>query len=140
MFLGVLFTSNAQNTTNDATLSYSQTYNYFTGSASDTIGALDSIWTYTVRKKSDAKLYMYYYVDLDSTGGTAADVYIIRQKKMFLEEDYTVVDTITWAGTVDTTFSSLSAIKDSEYWRLIIKGSNDSFKVKINALNIKFLK
>ena len=140
IFLGLVLGINAQNTTNDATVTYAQTYNYFTGAASDSIGVTDSIWTYTVRKKADAKTYMYYYIDLDSVGGTGADVYIIRQKKVFLAESYTTIDTITWAGSVDTTFSSLSSIQATEYWRIVVKGSTSSFNAKVNILNMKFLK
>jgi hypothetical protein len=140
LLISFITAMSGQNAAVDADLSYDATFVLLTGQASDTIGIQDSTWTFTVRKKTDAKMYHYYYISLDSVGGTTNIVDIIRQKKMFLAESYTNVDTVSWHGTADTTFSSLGSQTHGEYWRILIKGRDDTFKAKIIELDTKFLK
>ena len=129
----------AQNATVDKLMTYDQASCIYTGKVSDTIGELDSIWTFTVQKQSSNKLIPYIYVSADSTGGTAAAVRFILQQKVFPQETYTAIDTVTWKMTGDTSFviEPTTAVF-SEYFRLKVLGSTDNMKAKINYINFKF--
>lgn len=100
-FLTFTFCVDAQ----DKTMGYDDTYLWYDGTASDTIGISDSIWTYEVRKKTDSRMYCYVDMYLDSTGGTANSVKIYLQNKFFPDQDYTNVDSVTWAASADTAFT-----------------------------------
>jgi hypothetical protein len=134
--------SYSQNTDADAQLGYDETFIYFTGATADTIGVADSIWTFTVRKKADAGLYFYTYMELDSLDGTANIVDIIRQKRVTLNESWTNIDTVTWHVTsTDTSFSkNTSSSQYGEYFRIRVQGRNDLVKAKISKLDFKFFK
>lgn len=147
-FLGILlimvlsFTiCEAQNQTVDKQMKYADTYLNYTGVASDTIGT-DSTWTYTVRKKTDARLFPYMYMEIDSISGTAADVYIIRQGKVTPSESYTNIDTVTWTVTTsDTTLKfDDSTARKFQYTRYLVKGSASTFKAEIQKLELLYLK
>jgi len=109
-FLGILlimvlsFTiCEAQNSsTYDKKLSYNETILSYTGEASDTIGTVDTLWTYTVLKRSDTPVQAYIDIALDSTGGTTDTVWIKLQHKQFSDLDYTTIDSVSWYATVDT--------------------------------------
>ena len=133
--------SYAQNKTVDNVLNYDETFVIFEGTSSDVLESGDSTWMYTIQKKTDEKVFAYFFIDLDSVGGTAADVNIYLQRKVFGSESYSNVDTVTYAGTTDTTFVIKTTSADwGDYWRINIVGSNDEFEIKINELNAKFLK
>ena len=132
----------SQNAEVDRTLDYgNQTYLLYTGIASDTIGIADSTWTYTVRKKTDTRLLPYVYVELDSISGTPNPVHTILQGKVFASELYTDIDSVVWAGTIDTMFTiDVVDTFKYEFWRVSVEGQLDEFKAKVQELDIKFIK
>jgi hypothetical protein len=122
------------------TIDYSGSYVWYTGISSDTIGIHDSIWTYAVQKKSLSKLMPYVYIAIDSTGGTANQVTVTLESKVFEQENYIVRETKTWKLGRDTTLSFASdSAHISEFWRVKLKGANDIFKAKVTKLNLKFV-
>ena len=113
LLLGLFLTAAfSQNEAKDAQLGYDYTYTLYTGVASDTIGASDSIWTYTVEKLTDTKLFAYAYLDLDSIDGTAAPVTILLQNKVFGAQTFTTINTVTWTSGADTTFVTETSTAD----------------------------
>lgn len=138
---GVALAGYSQNDADyDKSLSYASTYLVYTGDATDTIGDGDSTWMYTAYKKSYSRTYPKISVKVDSIKGTAADVYFIHQYKSFAFESYTNGDTVTWAGTTaDTSFTiDVSTASKSDYHRLLMKGSTDSFNAGISNLGMNF--
>lgn len=129
----------AQNETIDRSLSYESTY--FLQPLTAELITGDSTFTYVVRKLSDEKIYPYFYVELDSLGGTAGNVNVYLQYKVFPDEAFTDLDTVIYAGTVDTSFvinPNTNVIAD--YWRINIIGDSDEFNVGIDQINGKFVK
>ena len=130
---------NAQNETVDRSLSYESTY--FTQPLSAELTTGDSIFTYVVRKLSDEKIYPYFYIELDSLGGTAGNVNVYLQYKVFGEQTFTDLDTVTYAGSVDTSFVFFPNTRHiADYWRIYIIGASDEFNVGIDRINGKFVK
>lgn len=134
-----------QNSTIDARLGYDETFKTVTLSSSDSIGVGDSLWTYTVYKKTRGPSICYYRLYLDSLSGTSDTVDIFLQKKVFgtpqssASEGYTNVDTVTYYGTADTGFSAVvSSAQYADFWRLTIKERGDNFKVGIDSVMFKF--
>ena len=122
-------------------LGYSKTFFEYNGKASDTIGIADSVWTYEFKKLSTNRVYPYVYMSLDAVSGTPASVTILLQSKVTSDEGWTNRDTVTYSGTADTTFS-LSPTEVpyiADYHRVIMTGSTDEFKVKVNLLNGKIV-
>jgi hypothetical protein len=140
MSIAVMF-GYAQNRTVDKVLGYDQTYVNFDGTSADKLTTGDSVWTFTINKKTDSKVFAYYYVELDSVSGADTTVNIYLQSKVFEDESYTNIDTVTYSGSADTSFViSTSSVAFGDYWRLYIIGSNDEFNVAIDKLNAKFTK
>lgn len=135
MYIGV----QAQNATIDKTLSYDQTYVNYNGQTADSIGVIDTTWTYTVRKNNHWRVFPYVYLALDSIGGTAADVTVLLQKKVFGDQDYTTETTVTYAGTADTVilFDVTTADK-AEFWRVSLSKASNDFNIGVEDLNFKF--
>jgi hypothetical protein len=123
----------------NGTLEYDNSYVWYTGVTRDTIGVGDSIWEYTIRKKSLSKLTPYVQLALDSVGGTKNNVTITLESKCFEAESYTPRETKTWKLGADTTLIIISDTAHiSEFWKVKLKGANDIFKVKVTRLNLKF--
>lgn len=132
--------------------SESETYNkyldgtyltaYYYGGASDTIGTSDSTWTQVVLVNNKDELKYDIYIEADSTGGTASDVYFIRQTKTTEGQSYSVAagDTTTWAmSSTDTSFTISEGTATSDrFFKIIMKGSNDELKAKLSKLQIHF--
>lgn len=124
----------------NASLKYSETFKWYPGQTSDTIGVGDSIWEYKIRKKSNLELIPYIYLAIDSTGGTANAVTITLESKVFEQEDYVVRETASWTLGKDTVISLVSDTSHiSEYWKIKVIGADDTFKAKITQLNFKFV-
>lgn len=124
----------------NASLNYSESYNYYTGRNADTIGVGDSVFIYKVRKKSLKKLVPYMYVALDSTGGTSNIVTVTLESKVFPDEDYKIRETVDWHDGSDTTVVLVSDTAHiSEYWQIKLSGADDTFKAKVTQLNFKFI-
>ena len=123
-----------------STVDYNESFVWYTGVTADTLGIGDSIWTYSVRKKSLEKIMPYVYIALDSVGGAKNNVVITLESKCFEQETYSIRETKTWKLGRDTTliFQSDTA-HISEFWRVKLKGANDIFKVKVIRLNLKFV-
>jgi len=123
----------------NTTLSYDQSYVWYTGLAKDTIGIGDSVYTFPVRKKSLSKVAPYAYISIDSTGGTANVVTVTLESKAFEDESYIVRETASWTLGGDTVIKLLSDTAHiSEFWQVKLSGADDTFKAKILKLNLKF--
>lgn len=140
MVLSVAF-SYSQNATIDKTMGYDDVLIEYTGDATDTIGATDSTWTYTLKKKTDTRNYLSTEIHLDSIGGTADTVFVIRQYKKFSFGTYANLDTVIWAGSADTIIKIVDGTaRHNWYWRYLVKGSTSSFNVGVDYLGVEFLK
>ena len=94
------FISSAQDASvYDAKLTYEQTYHYYTGQDSDTLGVADTVWTYTYWKLSEADFANYTQVVLDSVSGTAANVSVLFETRINKYADWVTDSTVVWAGT-----------------------------------------
>lgn len=122
------------------TVDYNESFVWYPGVTADTLGVGDSVWTYSVRKKSLAKIIPYVYIALDSVGGAKNNVTITLESKCFEQENYIPRETKIWKLGRDTVavFQSDTA-HISEFWRVKLKGANDIFKVKVTRLNLKFV-
>lgn len=124
----------------NATLGYGTdvSYIYYNGQATDTIGIGDSTWTYVLRAKSKFKLQPEVYLSLDSTGGTANAVTINLYSKTFGPANYVLRETDTWFDGSDTTLiMSSDSSHISEFWKVELIGTDDTFKAKMDQLIIK---
>lgn len=116
------------------------------GNASDTLHTGDSIWTYQIWLPHHGDPLKYkIYMDVDSTGGTSAiaNRYLfILQAKNSEDETYTALDTVTYQGTADTTFSFTETTTAQFYkkWRMYVKGTSDELKIEIQKLNWSWYK
>ena len=131
----------AQNGTTDAKLKYDQTFIEYNGDSGDIIGTTDSVWTYTVQKEIDGTVTPYIYVDADSTG-TSGNVLFILQQKVFGDESYTAIDTVTWTqSSSDTTFTiNPSTATEARFHRIVMQGSLITVDALINNLDFYFVK
>lgn len=124
----------------NASLNYSETFKWYPGQTRDTIGIGDSIWEYKIRKKSNLELIPYIYLAIDSTGGTFDTVNVTLESKVFEQESYTVRETVAWNLGSDTIIILVSDTSHiSEYWKIKVAGTDDTFKAAITQLNIKFV-
>jgi len=133
------FTTVAQNDAQfDAFVGYNQTYWHF-DDANNGLTAGDSTYTYTVRSLSLDEQKLKYYCEADSVGGTANAVTVQMLSKCFLDENYTIRETLTWTTGVDTTFELVSdSVHLSEYWQIKFTGADDTFIAKISKSRFKF--
>jgi hypothetical protein len=125
----------------DQTLGYGTdaSYLYYTGQTADTLGAGDSVYTYTFRAKSKFPLKPEAYISVDSTGGTVATGTITLSSKTFAVNDYTIRETVSWVSGIDSVKKLESDSSHiSEFWKLQISFPNDGFRVKIKEHVIKF--
>lgn len=108
------FLINAQ----DITLDYNQTYLLYNGTSSDVINTTDSIWTYEIWKKSDAPVNVYVDMLIDSTGGTANNVYVKLQHKRFVDLTYSTIDSVLWDGAASELISFSPSSKSYSFTAL----------------------
>jgi hypothetical protein len=146
----------SQNKTVDYVLDYAETYLLWDGTT-NALDTGDSLWTYTVQKKMDGRMYCYVDMLIDSVGGTAdTTVWIYLENKMFPDQDYTVIDSTSWDGEDEAvvsftptkqTFSYTASGKDSITGKLaypIIRALTDTAglegypadSIKINAFDV----
>lgn len=131
----------SQNETVDKSLSYSNTWFTYDGSASDSIQSGDSIFTYTIEKFTDTKTFVYFYIECDSVAGTGAPVTYYLQNKVFQDETFSDVDTIEWTAGADTSFIFETTTSDiADYWRIYRIGSTSTFNAYETDINGKFVK
>lgn len=155
-FLMVLVTVSAQN------LNYNETYfSKQISTATDVVTTGDSLWSYTVTKKMDAKCNVYVDMAIEKTAGTSDTAWIYLETKMFPLQSWVKVDSVMWNGQgTKTIFFSpdtlvYSGVSDStylvnriepklysanEFWRVSYIGTSDSFTAYIRRLNFKFIK
>jgi len=123
------------------TFGYGEEPSYLIGAltAADTIGATDSVWVYSVRKKSGHRLQWLMSVALDSTGGTFDTTYVELWTKSDYLAPYTKRTTVIWYLGADTniTIQDANFRLDSEFARLRIWAEDDAFKAKIDSVFIK---
>lgn len=153
-FLMVLVTVSAQN------LNYNETYfKKQIVSATDVVTTGDSLWSYTVTKKMDAKCNVYVDMAIEKTAGTSDTAWIYLETKMFPLQSWVKVDSVMWNGqgtktiffqpgvkTYDTIANNSYVLIEpklysaNEYWRVSYIGTSDSFTAYIRRLNFKFIK
>ena len=143
MILGLFsLVSYAQNQTVDKSIKYSQTYTTLVGSVGDTLGTLDSTWSYTVQKLSTDKTFCNVYIGVDTVTGTSTDAtyFILEYKAAIGESVYIPTDTVTYYQSADTTFNiqnSTAVIAD--FWRLRVIGTTDDVKSDIQRCDFKIV-
>lgn len=142
MVLGLFaLTSFAQDETVDRSLSYDDTWFLYTGQASDSIQDGDSIFTYTIEKRTDSKTFAYFYIECDSVGGTASAVTYYLQNKVFQDEAFSNLDTVVWTAGADTSFTFEVTTSDiADYWRIYRIGADDEFNAYETDIDGKFVK
>jgi len=137
----ITLVSFSQNQSVDRTLGYDDTYILFSGTSSDYVLDEDSTWSYTIEKKTDNEVKAYYRLDLDSISGTAEDVNIYFQNKLFEDDDFTDVDTVVYSGSADTTiYFNYSSNLSGDFHRVLVSKNDNDFKVLIKYLKAKFYK
>lgn len=148
LFVFAAITINAQ----DAILREDEWKWDYNGTSADTIGAgMDNDvaatnWTNTVYVgyRGDPLKYKI-YLDVDSIAGTSnvADEHLfILQAKNSYDEAWTALDTVSYAGTADTTFSFTQTTTAQYYkwWRIKGKTEDDGFQSEVQVVNWGFYK
>lgn len=112
-------------------------------SASDTIGAGDSTWTYQISPNKGEALYYDVYMDIDSVGGTggiANLVPVLLQGRRLETDPWTTITTVNYAVTADTIFkySQVSTAQFYTDYRISITAANDAVSVLISRLIFRF--
>lgn len=120
-----------------------ETFAHFYGANSDTVSSTDSTWTYVygVKNQFDA-VKAAGLMKLDSVSGVP-NTSITLQGKIFWDDDWTTVETETWAGSSeDTTLSfDYSTAKPYRFWRFNHDAVADSTqKYKIAEIQFKLYK
>jgi hypothetical protein len=130
-----------QQTTVDKSLGYDQTYFLYPGLVTDSVGVIDSTWSFTIGKLTRKPVKANFYLDLDSTGGTFDTVNFYIQKKVHDLADFVNTDTLYWKVGSDTIIKEwqTSSFHTADFWRLYIEGTNNTFKFHINRLDGKFV-
>lgn len=120
-------------------------YDYECGQK-DTLGTGDSIWYQEIYfpKHGDGLLYSV-YVDVDSIGGTSgpANEYLfIIKGKANESATYVALDTVSYAGTADTTFTmaELSTAVKYKYIMLYVEGEADELAIELQKVEFSFFK
>lgn len=144
LFCVNLFSQNSISTSYNTLLDYDETFVWYNGATADSIGSGDSIYTYTVYKKTDARLYPYIALKLDSARGTGDTVNVFLKHKVGDQESFANLDTAVWRGQAassgDTlTFDYNTATKGG-FYQIYVIGEGDSFKATLDWLEIKFVK
>lgn len=110
------------------------TYLRYTGAVADTVSSNDSTWSYTmgIQNLYDA-LKVECRVELDSVSGTPTSACYL-QGKTFVQDDWTTLTTVNWAGTsADTTLSlGYSTAKPYRFYRVhfdCTAGTTQKFKI-----------
>lgn len=115
-------------------------YFYYHGTATDNLESGDSIWNYTVRIKSQAKLKPHVYFELDSTGGTFAATSISLYSKVASYSPWVLRETATWTAGADTSdFLESDSSHISEFWKFEVKAANDAFEADIKQYFLKWV-
>lgn len=141
LIAGVAYTVNETMFTEPVktTVGYDESYFYYTGVSSDTIGVGDSVYVLPIRKKSLSTVTPYVYISIDSTGGTFDTVTVQLQSKVFEQENYVTRESVAWNLGSDTIIVLVSDTAHiSEYWRVRVACEDDTFKAKILRVNFKF--
>lgn len=131
-----------QQTTVNKSLGYDATYFTYPGLVTDSVGIVDSTWSFTIGKLTDSKVFASFYLDLDSTGGTFDTVNLYIQKKVHDLADFENTDTLYWKIGADTIIKNwtTSTSHIADFWRLYIEGTDNTFQFDIDRLDGKFTK
>ena len=131
---------NAQVTGFTNSLDYSQTFVYEVD-VDNVFSTGDSIYEYSVFKKSDSYLRPTLYLELDSISGVFDTVMIYLESKEWDEQDYTIRDSAEWTSGVDTTKEIIiTTAVINALWQTRLVGENDEFRFNIDLLKLRFYK
>lgn len=126
----------------DYALGYESSIYPIIGGVDDTTGTGDSTQTFTVLKNTLDELICNVYVDVDSIGGTSSAAnahYFILRGKLFPDDSYTNIDTVTYQGAADSTFTiGSTTAKAYRYWQLLEQGKTDEFKTELQKAYFHF--
>lgn len=103
--------------------------------------ATDSIWYYTVRKESKSPLKFDIKLTFDSISGTKDTVNVYLQKKKFLSDSFSNLDTVKWTTGNDTSlyFSVTTDTAYQDRWfRVYTICDTNSFIYQVDELSFKF--
>ena len=116
-----MFLISASAQAQDKVLQKGTSFETYTGVDADTLSA-DETWSYSVLSYSDYGKFHNVKVNLDSISGTpTCDIKL--QGKVFSDDSWTDIETVSWAGTTsDTTFtfSEASTAKYYRYYKVLI--------------------
>ncbi len=136
--LAFVLGTNGQITGFDEALDYSQTYRYLVNQ-DNVFSTGDSIWMYSIHKKTYQFIKPSLLLELDSTGGTFDTVKIYLESKDWDGDTYEIQDSIYWTTGADTVKQiQISTGVQDAIWRTRIIGENDEFRFNIDFFGIRF--
>lgn len=112
----------------------------YTGVASDTVGAVETTWNKAIQlNKLDGLFYNASVKVSDSTVGAKCSVAL--QGKIFAEDAYTTITTVTWyGGGTDTTILFTQNTNKIYYRYLNVLVTRVAAKAKVSKINISLKK
>lgn len=124
----------------DFIINDNQSAYFINGNAKDVIGEGDSTLTKTIFINTHNPVQCDVYVALDSiSAGAAINIYF--KGKQFPDDDYTVIDTVIYAMTADTSFTfSETTAQKYRYWQVAIEAPSDTIETKLQKAYFKFWK
>ena len=130
-----------ESATYDGVLAYNESYLEYEGVATDILTTTDTLWYYTVLKRSFLPLKYDVYLNLDVTGGSTNSVTVTLVAKKWLDQAaWTTLKTVTWTGGADTTIvlTESSTAGQYQYYKVNCLGANNTMLYHINYLYYKF--
>lgn len=117
----------------DRFLGYNETYLYPSLDAStDRVGFDgEDTWSFVLYKLNTTVTDAYVYVGLDSLGG-GGSAKAVLSSKMFVDDIWEGLDSVTFNKTVSDTGFMLNADSDDQFWKLDVIGSSDTAKVSVS--------
>jgi hypothetical protein len=112
----------------------------YTGVATDTVGAVGTTWNKAVQlNKLDGLFYNASVKVSDVTAGAKCSVAL--QGKVFAEDAYTTITTVTWYGGGTDTTILFTQNTNKVYWRYLnVHVTRLAMKAKVNKINLSLKK
>jgi hypothetical protein len=141
--LAVLFINgySQEKSPQDKALDYDASWFTYTAHATTyATTATDSNWYFTTLKESHGPVKYDVKLSLDSISGTQSAVAIVIKGKKFASDDFTPIDTITWALGSDTTivFTQNTTALFYRYFVIDITTALKGFIIQVDELSEKF--
>jgi len=130
LFVAVSFAQTQLDTGYDKVMNSTESRRIATGTADQVTAVGDSAWSYVWYINTQEKIISDVQLRLKKLGGTASAQSIWLSYKQFPGQGFTASgDTVTWAGTVDTTVvlsTGATALK-ANYIKVNYVGADDAF-------------